>query len=61
VLPANTAGATSNTPGFGRAKVDPKKKKSVIKNQWHWRELNPSVLHGSPVPNQLDHGGQLEL
>jgi hypothetical protein len=34
VLHANTAGATNNTPGFGRAKVDPKKgnhnnKKSV--------------------------------
>ncbi len=34
-------------------------KKEIIikkKSQWHWRELNPSLLHGS-----LDHGGQLEF
>jgi hypothetical protein len=23
--------------------------------------LNPSLLHGSPVSNQLDHRGQLKL
>ncbi len=34
----------------------PQKRKSDLrKNQWHWWELNPSLLHGSPVPNQLDH------
>ncbi len=31
------------------------------KYQWHLRELNPSLLHESPVSNQLDQGGQLEL
>jgi hypothetical protein len=42
--------------------VPPKKGNHIFKkHQWHWWELNPSLLHGSPVPNQLDHGGQLKL
>jgi hypothetical protein len=27
--------------------------------QRHWRDLNSSLLRGSPLPNQLDHGGHL--
>ncbi len=41
--------------------VPPKRKLYLRKNQWLWWELNPSLLHGSPVPNRLDHGGQLKL
>jgi hypothetical protein len=31
------------------------------KKQWHWKDLNSSLLHGSLVPNQLDHKGHLEF
>ncbi len=31
------------------------------KKQCHWRDLNSSLPHGSPMPNQLDHGGYLGL
>jgi hypothetical protein len=36
-------------------------KKYIKKNQWHWKDLNPGLLYGSAVHNQLHHGGQFEL
>ncbi len=52
----STRGHFTDVPSWTK-----KKTKSTFseKKQWHWRDLNSSLLHGSPVPNQLDHGGHL--
>ncbi len=46
-----------------RPKCGPKEKKNqnlvFWKNNWHWQDLNASLLDGSPVPNQLDHKNSL--
>ncbi len=55
---------TWSTPGYftGVLSWTPQKIKPLFEiNAWHWRDLNPSLLHGSPVPNQLDHGGQMGI
>ncbi len=53
----STCGHCTNSPHCGPQN----RNVNFLKNRWLWRDLNPSPLHGSPVPNQLDHEGQLNL